>query len=246
MNIPSREKLRSKTECYGTWLASGSPVIAELASLCGLDWLLMDMEHGFLTEADLLANLQAVRDKGSAVVVRVPGHEAGLIGRVLDCGADAIMVPHVESAEEARALVQAMRYPPFGKRGYSRSVRACDYGLGGTENSQPPLLLVQIESVAGVDNVAEIAAVEGVDVLFVGPADLKLSLEVESSGRGLSYEESLDLVVKAARQEGIQTGILVRDRKDLPVLLEKGFTVIAIDSDLSLLRTGFLSIRDEL
>ncbi len=242
MNHSLREKLRSESVCYGSWLASGAPVVAELASLCGLDWMLLDMEHGFLTEEGLLQNLQATSGGNTAVVVRVPTHEAGLMGRVLDRGADAIMVPHVESAEQARALVRAMRYPPEGERGYSRSVRACGYGVKKDIEEQLPLLFVQIESVAGVQNVEEIAAVDGVDVLFVGPADLKLSLAVEAAAVSINYEKSLDRVIRAAKSSGIHAGILVRDRKDLTSLIQLGFTKTAVDSDLSMLRDGFLSI----
>jgi 2-keto-3-deoxy-L-rhamnonate aldolase RhmA len=242
MNTQSREKLHSRTVCYGTWLASGSPVVAEIASLSGFDWLLMDMEHGFLTETELLTNLFAVKGGSAAVVVRVPTHDAGMIGRVLDKGADAIMVPHVESAEQAEALVSAMRYPPYGKRGYSRSVRACQYGQHSPTAAVRPLLFAQIENVEGVQSVEQIAAVDGVDVLFVGPADLRVSLEAEPNS-GLSYEASLQRVQQAANAHSIQTGILVRDRNDLPALRQQGFSKIAIDSDLALLRAGFQSIR---
>lgn len=234
-------KMRSGAPCFGTWLTSGSPAVAELAAQCGLDWLLFDMEHGCLAEADLLANLRAVNGQGAFLVVRVPTHEAGLIGRVLDWGADAIMAPHVESAAQAHALVEAMRYPPKGVRGYSRSVRAFGYGLLPPEAD--PLLFVQIESAEGVLHVDAIAAVDGVDVLFVGPADLKLSLS--SSPAALSYEEALAAVAGAAQMHGIQAGILVRDRQDIPHLLHAGFGRIAVDSDLAILRAGFLSIGEE-
>ncbi|MDR1283660.1 MAG: hypothetical protein LBK99_23000 [Opitutaceae bacterium] len=243
MNTEKRRKPRSFKTCFGTWIASGSPVVAELAALCGLDWLLLDMEHGYLTEAELLPSLQAAGGRGAAIVVRVPTHDAGLIGRVLDRGADAIMAPHVENADEARALVRAMRYPPEGGRGYSRSVRAYGYGLAAPGTHPRPLLFAQIESTAGIANVETIAGVDGVDVLFVGPADLKLSLSAEPSAP--SYGEALDTVVRAARKSGIHAGILIRDRREVPDLLNKGFTKIAVDSDLSILRERFLSITGE-
>lgn len=240
MNAAKRQKLRSAKACFGTWIASGSPVVTELAALCGLDWLLLDMEHGYLTEVDLLPSLQAAGGRTAAIAVRVPTHDAGLIGRTLDRGADAIMAPHVESAKEAKALVRAMCFPPHGARGFSRSVRACDYGLHTADEADRPLLFAQIESVAGLNNVEAIAAVEGVDVLFVGPADLKLSLSTVSGAP--DYGDALARVNRAATASGIQTGILVRDRTETEALQQLGFNKVAIDSDLSLLKAGFLSI----
>jgi len=243
MNSVKLEKMRSAEPCYGTWLSSGSPVVTELAAQCGLDWLLLDMEHGCLPEAELLANLRATDRSEATIVVRVPTHEAGLIGRVLDWGADAIMVPHVESAGEASEVVRAMRYPPEGTRGYSRSVRAYGYGLRAPETRAEPLLFAQIESAKGVANVHEIAGVAGVHVLFVGPADLKLSLSTEASAPG--YAEALESVVKAAQAHQVHAGILVRDRNDTETFLKQGFTRIAMDSDIAILRAGFLSCKPQ-
>lgn len=240
MTYAKESKMRSTAPCLGTWLSSGSPVVAELAAQCGLDWLLLDMEHGCLAEAELLDNLRAAGGRETVVVVRVPTHEAGLIGRALDWGADAIMVPHVNTAAEARAIVSAMKYPPEGGRGYSRSVRAYGYGLQKPETLPVPLLFVQIETAEGVRNVREIAAVPGVDVLFVGPADLGLSLSTEPDAP--EYEDALDQVVDAAKERGIRAGILVRNADDTPGLLQRGFTKVAVDSDLSILRSRFLSI----
>lgn len=238
MNSLKAESMRSAKPCVGTWISSGSPAVAELAAQCGLDWLLLDMEHGCLTEADLLSNLRATGACDVAVVVRVPTHEAGLIGRALDWGADGIMVPHVESADEARALVRAMRYPPGGSRGFSRSVRAYGYGLRQPDAKSAPLLFAQIESVDGIANLSTIAGVEGVDVLFVGPADLKLSLSTQPTAP--SYEQALASVVSMAEAHGIHAGILIRDRSETESLLRQGFCKIAVDSDMAILRREFL------
>src|SRR5882724_2838124 len=104
----------------GTWLSAGSPVIAELAGECGFDWVLIDLEHGCESEAALPGQLRALRGAKAQVIVRVGAPHADLIGRVLDWGADGIMVPHVNSAEEARKILQAVQYPPKGLRGFAR------------------------------------------------------------------------------------------------------------------------------
>ena len=242
MSTKGIEKLRQQQPALGTWLSVGSPTIAELAARCGFDWLLFDLEHGCLTEADLLSNLRAASGYPAALVVRVPDHGASLIGRALDWGAEVIMVPHVDQAESAQKLVQAMTHAPHGKRGFSRSVRALGYGRINPSEVPAPLLWTQIETAEGVRNVEAIAAVRGVHGLFVGPADLKLSLA--STPGAPSFEESLDRVIHAARTHGIAAGILIRDPAEFPGLQQRGFTQIAVDSDLAILRQGFLAIAE--
>lgn len=230
----------SEAPRFGAWLASGSAVIAELASLCGVDWILFDMEHGATCEADLLGSLQAAKSASVQLVVRVPTHDPGLIGRVLDRGVDAVMVPHVETAEQASQLVRAMRYAPEGSRGYSRSARVYGYGVTPVEQAPKGHLFAQIESFRGLCNVEEIASVSGVDVLFVGPADLRLSLACESNAP--DYNDALKRIATAAAGSGIGLGILMRARHDLPILRSLGFRHIAVDSDLATLRASFLEI----
>jgi len=215
----------------------GSPVIAELAGLCGFDWLLIDLEHGAVGEMALFQMLQALRGTPTAVIVRIGALHPELIQRVLDWGADGIMVPHVDTAEQARAVVRSSRFPPRGTRGYSRSVRACDYGFDLSGSSFDPLIFTQVESAQAVSNVHEIAAVDGVDVLFVGPADLNLDLKAFESS--LSYEKCLESVSKAAADNGRLAGLLNRNESEVDALKAKGFMVQAVDSDLAILRGRF-------
>lgn len=237
MNTTTITNLRSPRFHLGTWLSLGSPVIAELAGLCGFDWLLIDLEHGCVGEASLFQTLQALRGSRSAVIVRVGAPHPDLIQRVLDWGADGIMVPHVDTAEIARAVVRAVRFPPCGTRGYSRSVRACGYGLELPDAAVQPLVLAQIESGEAVANVREIAAVDGVDVLFVGPADL--AFDLKASGSALAYDACLAAVAAAATSSGRQAGILCRNEADAAPLRELGYTVQAIDSDTAILRQRY-------
>ncbi len=232
-----KTSLRTPVFHLGTWLSLGSPVIAELAGLCGFDWLLLDLEHGAVGEGALFQSLQALRGTRSSVIVRVGAPYPDLIQRVLDWGADGIMVPHVDTAEQARAAVRATRYAPDGTRGYSRSIRALDYGLAVKPTQTSPLILAQIESTLAVANAPEIAAVAGIDVLFVGPADL--NFELQSSATTLTYTESLQRVAAAAHAAGKQAGILNRNAQDATTLQTQGYTVQAIDSDLAILRQRY-------
>lgn len=229
----------------GSWLNIGSPAVAELAALCGFDWLLFDLEHGCEAEAALPDQLRALRGTSTRAIVRVGAPHPDAIARALDWGAHGIMIPHVNTVAEAAACVDAMRYPPHGHRGVSRSTRACDYGLRPLQIDPPPLFMAQLETIDGVRNAREIAAVEGVDVLFVGPADLQFDLQARPEAADGNFEACLAYVAEAARAAGKQCGILVRDTADLPHLLALGYTQLAIDSDLAILRRGYQQILTE-
>jgi 2-dehydro-3-deoxyglucarate aldolase/4-hydroxy-2-oxoheptanedioate aldolase len=237
MNTTTLHDLRTPRFHLGTWLSVGSPVIAELAGLCGFDWLLFDLEHGCGGEAALFQNLQALRGSRTAALVRVGAPHPDLIQRVLDWGADGVMVPHVDTAEIARAVVRAVLFPPRGTRGYSRSVRACGYGTDVPDAAVQPLVLAQIESAEAVANVREIAAVDGVDVLFVGPADL--AFDLKASPTSLTYDGCLNAVAAAAREAGRQAGILNRSEAEVAELTAKGFTFQAVDSDIAIVRQRY-------
>jgi 2-keto-3-deoxy-L-rhamnonate aldolase RhmA len=224
----------------GTWLSVGSPVIAELAALCGFDWVLIDLEHGNASEAAVPDQLRALRGSATKGIVRVGAPHPDLIARVFDWGADGIMVPHVNSAAEAGRIVEAAHYAPRGRRGYSRSVRAYDYGLRSPEERPAPIIMAQIETIEGVSHAEEIARVDGVDVLFVGPADLQHDLKHATAPAPGDFAQCLALVVAAARGAGKRAGILVRDPADVARHGALGFTYLAIDSDLAILRKAWL------
>ncbi len=222
----------------GTFLSIGSPAVTELAAECGYDWVLIDLEHGCESEAALPNQLRALRGSQTLGIVRVSAPHPDLISRVLDWGADGIMVPHVNTAAEAQHCVDAANYPPKGHRGVSRTVRAYGYGMRLPGDSPTkPIILAQIETLEGVANVDQIAAVEGIDALFIGPADLSFDLKARQSP--IRYEDCLDTIANAAKTQHKGCGILVRHGDDQAKLLGMGFTWLAMDSDLSLVREGF-------
>jgi 2-dehydro-3-deoxyglucarate aldolase/4-hydroxy-2-oxoheptanedioate aldolase len=226
----------------GTWLALGSPAIAELAALAGFSWVLIDLEHGCATESEVPDQLRALRGTSTEAIVRVGAPYPDLIGRVLDWGARGIMVPHVDDAATAHRIVQATRYPPQGHRGVSRTTRATGYGLHpSSPGALPPLVMAQIETVKAVHHAAEIAQVDGVDVLFVGPADLQYDLThgAQAATAPGDFAHCLTLVAEAAAACGKEAGILLRDLGDVSIHLDLGFTRIAVDSDLGILRKAY-------
>lgn len=224
----------------GTWLSIGSPVIAELAAQSGFDWLLLDLEHGCSTETAILPQLQAIHGTEARGIVRVGAPHPDLIARVLDWGAHGIMVPHVNSAEEAKRMVHATRYSPNGSRGFSRTVRTNGYGLRPIEDVAPPLVMAQIETIEGITNAAEIAQVDGIDVLFIGPSDLRHDLGQRPDLAPGDFDECVSRVVDAAEAAGKGLGILVRDSDEVASYQTLGFTHVAIDSDLAILRKSYL------
>jgi 2-keto-3-deoxy-L-rhamnonate aldolase RhmA len=229
----------------GTWLSLGSPAAAELAAYAGMPWVLIDLEHGCASEAAVPDQLRALRGTETRGIVRVGALQPDLIARVLDWGAHGVMLPRVETAEQAQALVQAAHYAPRGTRGYSRTVATHRYGLRDLQLAPEPLLMAQIETLAGVYEVQNIAAVPDIHVLFVGPADLQQDLAhntASTGGQVPSFKECLSLVAKTARLAGKESGILLRDPATLAQHRSLGYSHIAIDSDLSILRKAWQSI----
>ena len=226
----------------GTWLSLGSPAIAELAALAGFSWVLIDLEHGCATEAEVPDQLRALRGTATEAIVRVGAPYPDLIGRVLDWGARGIMVPHVDDAAMARKIVQATRYPPQGHRGVSRTTRATGYGLyPSAAGNPPPLVMAQIETGEAVHHAAEIAEVDGIDVLFVGPADLQYDLNhgARAATAPGDFAHCLRVVAAAAEACGKEAGILLRELGDVSIHLDLGFTRIAVDSDVGILRKAY-------
>jgi len=248
MHMTAHAQLREPKTHLGTWLSIGSPVIAELAADSGFDWLLFDLEHGCGSEAGLFPQLQAIRGSAAAAIVRVGAPHPDLILRALDWGAAGIMVPHVSSAAEAEACVQAAHYPPRGRRGLSRSARAYGYGLrwpADPKSIPTPLLMAQIETIEGVEQAHEIARVDGIDVLFVGPADLNFDLQARPGLAVRTYEDCLKQVAAAAAEAGKACGILLHTAAELQSFQNLGFRWLAVSTDLSLLRESFRQIAGQ-
>ena len=230
--------LRQPNLQLGTWLQIGSSIIAELADASGFDWLLIDLEHGCGTEAAVLPQIQVIRH--AAAIVRVGAPHPDLIARSLDWGAAGIMVPMVSTPEKAEACVRAMRYPPRGDRGLARMVRAFNYGLESETLS--PVFFAQIETIEGVENARAIAAVDGVDVLFIGPMDLKLNIESNPQRTRMDYAACLREVAAAASAAGKACGLLCRQIDDFAELQSLGFTHLAIETDITLLRESYHNV----
>ena len=244
--IPSAAPLRARIlageTLYGLFLDLAAPLSAELCARAGYDWLLIDLEHGMATEADLIGLLQAVEIGGATAIVRPQSGERLRIGRALDLGARGIMVPRLESAAQVGEAVAYLRYPPAGVRGVAIRARGADLGAFGHNElatiNERIVGIVQIESVGALEQADAIAAIDGIDVLFVGPADLTHSLGIPGQFGAAAYREALATVAAACRAHGKAAGILVYDTAVVPDLLELGFTFVGIGADAALVADG--------
>jgi 4-hydroxy-2-oxoheptanedioate aldolase len=237
-----KKRLHDGETLLGCFLNLGSPLTAEIMGRAGFDFAVIDLEHGSGAETDVLSQLQALEATDAGVIVRVESHERQRAHRVLDLGAEGIMFPRVDSAPEAAAAVAGLRYPPEGVRGVAAANRACSFGGSFREyvEAAPSTLLgvVQIESESALAAVDDIAAVDGVDVLFVGPMDLTASLGILAQFDHPRYGEALATVSAAARRHGTSLGVLMARPEDFDRYHALGFRFIACGSDGTLLNAG--------
>jgi 4-hydroxy-2-oxoheptanedioate aldolase len=240
MQWTDRDKLGSSL-LAGTFLNLGSAAAVEIAANTGFDWLLIDLEHGNGSLADLRSMLLAARGSRAAPIVRIRSVDADTVKFVMDSGAAGIMFPFVNSVADAQRAVQFMKYPPWGTRGVAGIIRATDYGRQWNEYFQQAnansLVVAQIETREAVDAAQEIAAVEGVDVLFVGPLDLSVSLGCPGDFTPPHFVAALEKVIAACRRHGKAAGILSR-----PPLVQQhkqlGFRFLALGSDAGSVVSG--------
>jgi len=242
-----RAQIGAGQRLMGCWLSLGSPITTEVLGLAGFDWLLMDAEHAPNDVLSLIPQLMALKDSPSAPVVRPPWNDTVVIKRLLDAGFFNFLIPFVESAEQARAAVAATRYPPQGVRGVSVSQRSNRYGAVpdyfSTVNEQI-VVMAQIESRAGVAAVHEIASVEGIDALFVGPSDLAAAFGHFGQPAHPEVQAAIAEVLTIARAAGKPTGILAPVEADARAYLAQGLTLVAVGSDLGLLRMHSKALAD--
>lgn len=230
-----RARVLAREPVLGTFLNIGSPMAAELYGQARLDFLIVDMEHGAVTDASLLPMLHAVGSSGAQAVVRVEEGTRLRVGRALDFGARGLMVPRVDTVEQARQVVSFVRYPPTGTRGVALPSRFAGYGRlthadVATAHEQVALF-VQVESRRALDAVEEVAALDGVDVLFVGPTDLTHDLGVPGDIRSAEYADAVARVGRAAADNGKAAGVLLWSWDDLPLYRDAGYSVLAVGSD---------------
>ena len=224
----------------GLWTGLRSTLVAEmLSTVSGFDWFVIDMEHSPNELNDVLLQLQASQHGDAEPVVRVPWNEPVMVKRVLDIGAQSIIFPWVNNADEARAAVQAVRYPPHGVRGVMSLARMNNYGAANPhyyqEAADQTCVIVQVETAEAVSNIAEIAAVDGVDALFIGPSDLSASMGHIGNPSHPDVRAAIEGAFTAINKTGKAGGFLSANHDDCRWVLEMGCTFCAVGSDVAML-----------
>lgn len=231
-----KDRLAAGETLIGTFVNLGSSLAVEACSVAGLDWVLIDLEHGGGHEAALLPQLHAAAVHGTHALVRVEEAGRPRAGRPLDLGAEGIMFPRLDTADAARAAVAHLRYA--GDRGVATYNRACRFGTnpGAIADADDRVLgVVQIESPAAVEAVKQIAALDGVDVLFIGPGDLSHAMGRFGRLDDPEFRDAVRRVVEAAEGARKAAGILVARPDQVPGALDDGFRMIGVGSDATLL-----------
>lgn len=235
---PFRQRLQEAGTPLGTWLMSGTSSTAEAMGRAGFDWLLVDQEHVPLDEKDTLHILQAIAGTPAAPVVRLAANDMVLFKRALDMGAQTVMVPFVDSAQEAHNAVSYAKYPPLGQRGFAAVFRASGYGTAknyGQRANDSVFTIIQLETPKAVAALEEIAAVEGVDALFLGPGDL--SANMGHIGNILHPEVQAVIADVAARCKkiGIPCGIVGPTPEVVSSFVAMGYSFVAVASDMGMM-----------
>ena len=241
MDLPVNTFKRALTEGkqqIGLWSTLASPYAAELLAGSGFDWLLLDVEHAPNNLDTTLAQLQAIAPYPTHPVVRVAWNDMVDIKRMLDIGAQSLLVPYVQTEEEARSAVRHTRYPPEGVRGMGATFRADRFGRVTDYNNRAAeelCLLVQIETKAGLENLEGIARVEGIDGIFIGPRDLHGSLGYRGETAHPAVKPRIDDAIDRIRQAGKAAGILTGVESDAHHWLESGCQFVAVGADAAIL-----------
>lgn len=251
MDLPKnsfKAALREGRVQIGIWSSLADPSVAELLAGCGYEWMMFDTEHSPFGAPEVVSLLRAVAPYPVAAVVRPGWNNAVEIKKLLDAGAQTLLIPYIQNAGEARAAVSAVTYPPKGTRGVAGITRATRYGAVANyaERANDEIcLLLQVETREALDNLDEIASTPGVDGIFFGPADLAASLGHPGKPSHPEVREAILSGIRRLAARGIPAGILSLDQAFLQEARAAGAIFIAVDVDSGLLRRAALARRGE-
>lgn len=244
-----KHRLQEGARLFGVWSMSGSAVAAEALGHVGFDFVVLDMEHAPTDPPRMLGSLQALAGTPTPGLVRLPWNDAVVVKQLLDMGAQSVMFPYVQSADEARRAVASTRYPPAGIRGVAGMSRATRYGSVSDYFRQAAdelCVVVQLETAAALSQLEEIAAVEGIDSIFVGPNDLAADMgHIGETGHADVVAAIADAAARC-RALGKPCGILAPDAARASDYVGYGFTWVATGSDLGLMTAGARKTLDTL
>jgi len=245
-NTLKRKLARGET-AIGTWISSGSPNVVDMLRGLPFDWFLFDMEHSTIGIETVGRMIQVLNGSPATPLVRVGQVDQALFKVVLDSGAHGLVVPLVNTPEEAERAVSFCKYPPVGVRGVA-AAKASDYGLSlanyiRTANDET-MVIAQIETPQAVQNIAEIASVRGVDMAFVGPTDLTMTMGLLDDRSNPRVAEAMVAVVKACREAGKPAGVMAATLDEARLAVERGFRFVSLGTDMRLTTMGARSFLE--
>ncbi len=245
-----KKRIRDGETVFGCWLNLGSSLTAEIVGLAGFDWVLIDLEHGAGTESSVLHQLQALEHTAAFPVVRIESFERQRIHRILDLGAGGIMCPRINNTEEAAKFAAGLRYQPEGVRGVAKMVRASGFSRNFDsyirDINENIVGIIQVETTGILKHIHEIASIDNIDVLFIGPADLTMALGVFGQFDHPLYLNALAATADAAAKAGKAAGILMYDPNDFRKYHSIGFRFIACGADMTFVVNGANAMADKL
>jgi 4-hydroxy-2-oxoheptanedioate aldolase len=249
MNIPVnrfKQRLKAGETLIGLWAQSGQAAVSEVLADAGFDWLLVDGEHAPLEVPTITDQLRVIEPTGTSAIVRAAWNDPVILKRVLDTGAQTLLIPFVQSADEARRAVASVRYPPQGTRGVAATIRANRYGRIVDYHARANdeiCVLVQLETADAVAQLEAIAGVAGVDGVFIGPSDLAASLGYIGRNAHPDVRAMIADACRRARAIGTPIGILAPIEADARAFIELGFGYVAVGSDIGVLRNAVDQLR---
>ena len=233
-----RQKLNKNKPIYGLWVTLESASITEMAVALGLDWVLIDAEHGHLDWKDINSHIRAALRSDTVILVRIAERSTILSKRALDIGADGIMIPWMEKVEEVEEAVRDCRYPPEGRRGIGGE-RATAWGQclseHAAEANENVLIVPLIESIAAIPNVATMCEVDGIDLFFFGPADFSSTAGFRGQWEGPGVAEQILSLKDTINAAGKHCGVVSTSNQNLTDRLDQGFRMLALGTDSGLL-----------
>lgn len=237
-----REKWAAGDETLGFWLSNASSAIAELTARQPVDYVCVDTQHGVIDYAQSVGMIQAIELSGGTPIVRVPWNEPGIIGKTLDAGAHGVVVPMVNTREQAERVVRSIRYAPAGARSWGPVMAGMRHPDNRQWAEQHVAAIPMIETAEAISNLDDILSTPGIDAIYVGPADLSISLGLEPGNNDgtAEFDDALATIVGACRRHGIVPGIHSTGGLT-PRRREQGFRMITVASDTTAIRAGYAS-----
>jgi 2-keto-3-deoxy-L-rhamnonate aldolase RhmA len=237
------DRLRSRQATLGYWVMLNAPAATERIALTGYDYVVLDGQHGLIDQRGLLDGLMAIdaAGNGTAGLIRVEANNPTPIGRALDAGAAGVIVPLIDTAEDALKAVQAARYPPTGVRSYGPARSGLRIGPVPAEADAATVVLAMIETRQGLENVAGICATPGLDGIYVGPSDLRLGIGGKYPGDpdvAEAFDAAIELIARTAAEAGIAAGIHTNSGNEARQRLAEGYTFATVSSDLDHLQAA--------